>query len=306
MAALRDLARPSGALAMVALDQRESLRTIIAERTGVALDQVTDEDIRRFKVATAEILTPAASAILLDTQFGLGPVLDAGVRASSCALIVAADALTQTRGEAVAETDLDRAVDVPLARKTGAMALKLLVLWRGEVSRRRLEGVVAAFLDRCRAAGVLAVLEGVVRAPAGAASDARDGRDSFDREAEIVASARFLSALGPDLYKVEVPLHGRGPANELRDRCAELDRAIGRPWVVLSQGVSIDDFPSAVEAACSAGASGFLAGRAIWTDSIGAGGLPALRARLEARALPRLRALAELVDRLARPVPAPV
>ncbi len=69
------------------------------------------------------------------------------------------------------------------------------------------------------------------------------------------------------------------------------------PWVVLSSGVSIDDFPAAVEAACRGGASGFLAGRAVWRDAIGPDPEPALRER----SVPRLRRLAEVVDATARP-----
>ncbi len=70
------------------------------------------------------------------------------------------------------------------------------------------------------------------------------------------------------------------------------------PWVVLSQGVARDDFPAAVRAACRAGASGMLAGRAIWSDLVGSAE-PA--AGLRARSVPRLRRLAAIVDEHARP-----
>jgi len=297
---LRALARPSGALAMVALDQRESLRTIVAERSGRELDAVSDGEIRRLKAAIAAAVTPHASAILLDTRFGVEPVREAGALAPSCALILAADELEQERGMPVEETDLDEAVDVDAIHASGAVALKLLVLWRGEATRSRLESIVLAFLERCRRARVLSVLEAVVRPPGGVDAG------SWDREAAILDAAQALSPLGPDLYKTEVRLHGRGDQDEIHDRCIALDAAIGRPWVVLSQGVDVEDFPGAVEAACRAGASGFLAGRAIWTDSIGAGGEDELRGRLEEIAVPRLRQLGELVDRIARPVGVPI
>ncbi|MFL5757222.1 MAG: hypothetical protein ACJ77N_13105 [Chloroflexota bacterium] len=297
---LRALARPSGALAMVALDQRESLRTIVAERSGRELDAVSDGEIRRLKAAIAAAVTPHASAILLDTRFGLEPVREAAALAPSCALILAADELEQEPGMPVEETDLDEAVDVDAIDASGAVALKLLVLWRGEGSRPRLESIVLAFLDRCRRARVLSVLEAVVRPPRGVDAG------SWDREAAILDAAQALSPLGPDLYKAEVPLHGRGDQDEIHDRCIALDAAIGRPWVLLSQGVDVDDFPAAVDAACRAGASGFLAGRAIWTDSIGPGGEDELRSRLEEIAVPRLRQLGELVDRIARPVGVPI
>jgi len=89
---------------------------------------------------------------------------------------------------------------------------------------------------------------------------------------------------------------------EITRRAREIDAAVPCPWVVLSQGVAVEDFPPAVDAACRAGASGFLAGRAIWSDSITADG--DLRRRLDGTAVPRLQALSAVVDALARPVPA--
>jgi sulfofructosephosphate aldolase len=70
------------------------------------------------------------------------------------------------------------------------------------------------------------------------------------------------------------------------------------PWVVLSQGVDRDDFLRAVTMACRAGASGFLAGRALWSDLVGT---PDLAAGLRSVARPRLERLCAVVDEHARP-----
>jgi sulfofructosephosphate aldolase len=68
--------------------------------------------------------------------------------------------------------------------------------------------------------------------------------------------------------------------------------------VVLSQGVERDDFPAAVGAAGRGGASGFLAGRALWSDVVGRADLD--RALREV-SVPRLERLAEIVDRECTP-----
>jgi sulfofructosephosphate aldolase len=70
------------------------------------------------------------------------------------------------------------------------------------------------------------------------------------------------------------------------------------PWVVLSQGVAVDDFPGAVEASCKGGAAGFLAGRALWTSTLGADDPTRL---LRERSVPRLQELVAIVDEHARP-----
>jgi sulfofructosephosphate aldolase len=148
------------------------------------------------------------------------------------------------------------------------------------------------FVETARAAGLLSVLEGVVRAG--------PNEDGFDRDAAIVEAAHELAAVGPSLYKVEVPLHGRGDPAELERRCRELDHVLDCPWVVLSSGVDPADFPLAVTAACRAGASGILAGRALWRGTLAADDPTDL---LRRQSVPRLRELGEIVDRHGRPWP---
>jgi sulfofructosephosphate aldolase len=51
---------------------------------------------------------------------------------------------------------------------------------------------------------------------------------------------------------------------------ARVTAVLDCPWVVLSSGVTADDFPAAVQACEAGGADGFLAGRAIWADAVSA------------------------------------
>jgi sulfofructosephosphate aldolase len=53
-----------------------------------------------------------------------------------------------------------------------------------------------------------------------------------------------------------------------------------------------------VTAACRAGGSGFLAGRALWSDVVG---VPDVAAGLRSISVPRLERLIDVVDRYARP-----
>src|SRR4029453_14595672 len=114
----------------------------------------------------------------------------------------------------------------------------------------------------------------------------------------IVEAARELGAVRPSLYKCQVPLEGKGDPAEITRHAREIDAALPVPWVVLSQGVAADDFPGAVEASCKGGASGFLAGRALGTATLGADDPTEI---LRERSVPRLRALGEIVDAHARP-----
>jgi sulfofructosephosphate aldolase len=283
------IARPSGGLAMVAMDQRESLRAMF---DAAGAGRPADDVLVRFKLDVAEALGPIASGFLIDREYGFEAIRDGGAIPESTGLILAADALTQADGGPVEETDLDEVV----LQKTdlgGVSALKLLVIWRRDEKREQRIRLVERFVAEARERGVLSVLEPVVRATA---AELADG--SWDMDVAIREAAAELSTRGQSLYKVQVPLAGAGTPDEQYAASVALNEEITGPWVVLSQGVDRDAFLPAVEAACRAGASGFLAGRALWSDVVGQSDVSAA---LRAVSVPRLERLIEVVDREARP-----
>jgi sulfofructosephosphate aldolase len=285
---LARIARPTGALAMVAMDQRESLRAMFdAAGRGRPADPVLVD----FKTDVARVLGPLASGFLIDRHYGYERVRD--LLPHSAGLILAADALEQADGGPVEETDLDESVLAPEFDLGGVAALKLLIIWRRDERREARAALAECFITAARERGLLSVLEPVVRA-----TPAELEAGTWDLDEAIREAARELAPLRPSLYKAQVPLAGRGSADEQRAASAALGGCIPGPWVVLSQGVDPERFLPAVEAACRGGASGFLAGRALWSDVVGADDVPAL---LRERSVPRLEALVEVVDREARP-----
>lgn len=283
MTTLDTIARPSGGFAMVAMDQRESLRTMFAD---AGAGRVGDDRLVGFKTSVAHALGPLASGFLIDRRFGFDSVRT-GVLPAGCGLILAADALTQEPGGPVEDTAVDDAVAAPEFDLTGVDALKLLLIWRRDDRRAERIELARRFVALAAERGVLSVLEPVVRVAPGESED----------EA-ILDAARDLAPVGPSLYKAQVPRRGRGTPDELRKASEALGTAIGRPWVVLSQGVDRDDFLGAVTAACRGGASGFLAGRALWSDVVGR---PDLDTALAQVSVPRLERLVEVVDTHATP-----
>jgi sulfofructosephosphate aldolase len=286
---LRALARPSGALAMLALDQRESLRTMLRGATRI---EPAPADVAAFKVSAARALTPHASAVLLDVESGLWPVLDAGAVAPGCGLIVAADRLTQAVGGPVESTDADEAVLADDAVADTADAYKLLVIWRpgrDEAARGR---AIETFLDGCHRRGRPGIVEAIVRPPEGRALP------PWEHSALVLDAAREIGSLGPDVYKAEVPTLGAGDDADIVEAARRLTRLLSCPWVVLSNGTPASRFADAAVAACRGGASGFLAGRAVWQASIAA---PDIDADLATAAAARLRDLAARIDDVARP-----
>ena len=288
------LARPSGAFAMVAMDQRESLRQMFTAATG---KRVGDEKLVAFKRTVAAQVGPLASGFLIDTDFGFSEVAAGNYLPESCGLIVAIDKLSQHPDGPVEDTTIDTSINLHEARAAGAVAAKLLIIWRQDESRERNIQLAADFVRICADAGILSVLEPVAKP-----TKIQESEGRYDAIAGIREAALELGALRPSLYKAQIPLAGKAAESTLTNECAELTKRIPGPWVVLSQGVERADFPAAVRAACRAGASGMLAGRAIWSDLVGAAESEEHLAQLmRERAVPRLEELAEIVDTHARP-----
>jgi sulfofructosephosphate aldolase len=255
------ISRANGTYAMVAMDQRESLRTMFRDHGH----DDSDERVRVFKTAVARELAPHASGFLIEPDFvaDVRPLVPRG-------LIMAVDLLDQERGGIVEDTQLDEIDDLP----DGVVALKLLVIWRDDDRRRERIEMCERFVALAQRHGVLSVLEPVVR-----------------EDHQILDAARELGATRPSLYKAQAPRAG-----DVVARCREITEALPVPWVVLSQGVPRDEFPQAVENACKGGARGFLAGRALWTNTLAADDPTEL---LRTQSVPRLQELTEIVDRYA-------
>lgn len=279
---LDGIARPGGGFAMVAMDQRESLRTMF-EQAGAG--RPGEGELVSFKLAVARTLAPLASGFLIDRRLGFEQVRH-GMLPGGCGLILAADTLEQEPGGPVEETGIDETV-VSNLDLAGVHALKLLIIWRRDEARAARAELAERFISLAAQRGVLSVLEPVARAGPGE-----------DEDDLILEAARELSPLRPSLYKAQVPLRGNGNQAALGSACERLGAAITGPWVVLSQGVRRDDFAGAVRAACRGGASGFLAGRALWSDILGR---PDTERALDEIARPRLERLTQLVDLEARP-----
>ncbi|EJL0841519.1 sulfofructosephosphate aldolase [Salmonella enterica] len=282
---IKDITRASGGFAMLAVDQREAMRLMFA--AAGAKTPVADSVLTDFKVNAAKILSPYASAVLLDQQFCYRQAVEQNAVAKSCAMIVAADDFIPGNGIPVDNVVIDKKINAQAVKRDGAKALKLLVLWRSDEDAQQRLDMVKEFNELCHSNGLLSIIEPVVRPP-------RCG-DKFDREQAIIDAAKELGDSGADLYKVEMPLYGKGARSDLLTASQRLNGHINMPWVILSSGVDEKLFPRAVRVAMEAGASGFLGGRAVWSSVIG---LPDTELMLRDVSAPKLQRLGEIVDEM--------
>lgn len=282
---LNKLKRPSGGFAMLAVDQREALREMMSNAAGGR--PISNDELIDFKLAAAKALTPHASAVLIDNEFALERAVADKVVDPGCALIASGDLFIPEHGELVGEVDIDPDITPAQAKELGAVAQKLLVIWRVDQPADKRVDLVKRFVEGCHEQGLVAIIEPVCKKPV------EDGLE-WDMDESIIAAAEELGSLGADLYKGQVPTGGKGTDEAMRALFARMDKAIDSEWVVLSSGVAEADFPRSVELAISEGASGFLAGRAVWASCLEADDVHEC---LRTAAVERLKSMGEIVDR---------
>jgi tagatose 1,6-diphosphate aldolase len=269
-----------GVIAALACDQRQALRGLFAKALGVNSEDVGGERLIEFKEAVARILSPHASAILLDPEFGLPA---AGQRAKTTGLLLACE---QT-GHA-SEERLPRRLDQwPVQRllEEGADCVKLL-LYYSTASRLDVNEAKHDFVEKlgaeCAAADVPLFLELVVYAEG---IDVKGPEFAAQKPSVLAASMAEFSRprYQVDVLKVGIPVNlayvegapgGTGRALYRREDAIAHYRRVAAathlPFIYLSEGVSNETFRFGLELASEAGAkfSGVLCGRATWKDGV--------------------------------------
>ncbi len=293
---LQQIATADGVFTIAAMDQRGALRTLLSPTGDVAYSEM-----REVKVDVVSALSPYSTGLLLDPEYGAAECIAEGVLAGHCGLIVSIEETGYTADGSGRIAELIPHWGVARIKRMGAQAVKLLVYYHpDEVSAaRKQRELIQRVLDDCRRYDIPMLVEAV--------GYPRAGQDRAAYAATkpdvVVRSAAELTRLGFDLYKSEFPVDLAFPHDEakLGDWCKQLDGACEAPWIILSAGVDIDQFVLQVEVACKNGASGFLAGRAIWKDSVKLRNRPARREHLRTRAVENLRRCSELAIRYATP-----
>ena len=308
------LANANGIIAAAAMDQRGSLQKSIAKARGA---DATDEDLIQFKVAVSKILTPHATAILLDPEYGL-PAIQALAPGRGVLLAyekTGYDAATPGRlPDLLSQWSVRRLV------AAGADAIKILLYYTPAEDASINEGK-HAFIERigdeCAANDVPFFLECI------AYNDNITDKFEFAQKKPEYVTA-YISEFtkpqyGVDVLKVEVPVDMayvegsnafKGKAAYSQEDAMRLFREVGaastKPYIYLSAGVSDEIFRETLELAAQAGTtfSGVLCGRATWQDGIpiyAKEGVAALEAWLETRGVENIEALNTVLAKGAKP-----
>jgi tagatose 1,6-diphosphate aldolase len=294
---LQALAGRHGVFTVAALDHRD---VFVAELASGLGRRPSWEDVVEAKLQIARALAPHASAVMLDPIYSAAPAVLSGAVPPSTPYVVALERSGYLQDVAGRLTELEPNWSVRAIKLMGATAVKLLLHYHPDVGvSAQQEELVARVSADCLRYDITFLLEPICYAPNSHDLDGRGHR------AAILGTVERLAPLGPDVLKLQCPTAGdrENSDDELTRHCLEVTATCnGLPWVVLSGGASYETFLRQVEIACSAGATGFVAGRAIWSEALSFSSAAERGDFLSSVALPRLAAITKAAIASATPL----
>jgi tagatose 1,6-diphosphate aldolase len=281
---------------MLAMDQRGSLKEAI---NPTAPNDVTYAEMIALKRDVIGVLSPLASAVLLDVEYGYGACVTSETLSGQTGLLLALEKSGYDGDPTARRTLLLDDWSVERTAKAGANGVKLLVYYHPDAPNcADQEAVVAEVAQQCHEWELPLFLE-----PLHYSLDRSVKRVSNrERRRAVIETARRLVPLGVDILKAEFPLNVAESQDqaEWADACAELSAVCPVPWVLLSAGVDFETYMAQVAVACDAGASGILCGRTVWKETTQLDELARMNF-LQTTGCKRFRQLSALVSERARP-----
>jgi len=280
---MKALSTKDGIIAAAAMDQRGSLQKSLASAKGVDQTAITPEMLSEFKTAVVRVLTPHATAILLDPEYGLEA---AKARASNAGLLLAYEESEYDKTQPGRLPDLLPHVSVKRIVDWGADAVKIL-LYYTPFDDPQVNDIKHAFIERmgaeCEAYEIPFFLEFVGYDPKG--GNEKGAEFAKVKPQVVIGSMQEFSKpqYKVDILKVEVPINAefvegssaykgqqvytRAEALDHFRRAAEVAL---KPFIYLSAGVGNAQFVESLNMAAEAGTdfSGVLCGRATWKDGM--------------------------------------
>ncbi len=277
------LSNQAGVIAAAAMDQRGSLQKSLASAKGVDKSQITDQMMEEFKTIVTRVLTPHASAILLDPEWGLPASKE---RSPNAGLLLAYEASGYDNTQPGRLPDLLPHVSVKRIVDWGANAVKILIYY-SPFDEEKVNDIKHAFIQRigaeCESYDIPFFLEFVGYDPKG--GDEKGLEFAKAKPAIVTGSMEEFSKpeYKVDVLKVEVPINAeyvegssvykgqkaytRGEALDLFRKAADVAK---KPFIYLSAGVSNAQFIESLHMASESGTdySGVLCGRATWKDGM--------------------------------------
>ncbi len=267
----RRMADSHGLFKMTAVDQRPPIKGPIAKHHGVP--EAPWEDVAKFKTLLIETLQEASSAMLLDPHYAIPMGLDTFSPTKGLIVTLEDSLFEETEGGRLSAEIDDWSVGK--IKRMGGDAVKVLAWYRPDASagvNRAQQDFTRRIGEACARFDIPFLFELLVYPLAADAHQTKEYVEMQGKKADDVLKSveEFAKPeYGVDIFKLESPVNAKDAdgSAEVQAVFDEMGRLANRPWVMLSAGAGKADFRRILQHAYKAGASGYLAGRAIWLDA---------------------------------------
>ncbi len=289
--ALQRASNRAGFFTILAIDHHDALRRALRP---TAPETVTPDEMATFKAQVVRVIAPEVSGVLLDPIYSAGQVAVGGDLGHAGMLVEVEKAGYAMRPLPLL-TEMLTGWNVSKIKRMNADGVKLFYYYNSDDVDRtpQQDALLQRLVVECERYDLPFYAEPILY-PLDEPSGVH--QDNYTRR--VIAAAQRAEQLGADILKMEFPLSPDrwGDAAAERAACTALNQATTVPWVLLSAGVDFDTFCGQVEIACAVGASGVIAGRAVWGEAAGLNDFDAREAWLQTTGRERLRRLAALVQ----------
>ncbi len=268
---MRRMSDENGIFKMTAVDQRPPIKNPIAAHLGV--DQAPWDQVARFKGMLVERLQAGSTAMLLDPHYAIPYAVDK-LSPTKGLIVTLEDSVFEDTPGGRLSSDIDD-WSVAKIKRIGGDAVKVLAWYRPDADpsvNRAQQDYTKRIGEECAKADIPFLFELLVYPLAKDADQTKDYVEMKGKKADDVLKSveEFAKPdYGVDVFKLESPVNAADAdgSAEVQATFDEMGRLAGRPWVMLSAGAGKPEFKAVLDHAFKAGASGFLAGRAIWLDA---------------------------------------
>lgn len=246
---------------ILALDHRGVLRQTFSDYANPYAESV------KFKKAIIKSLASISSAFLLDNSIGAGPAIIDHSLPGQVGLILTVEASGYAGPKYARISRLNDDWGCEKIKRMGASAVKLLVYYQPKAdTASAMKDLVAFVSEECARLDIPIFLEVLTYS-----NNPENPKLSPEATTDLILkAAEDLSHIGGDIYKAQFPFDVKTQKDYKlwSAACKSLTQAVAIPWVLLSAGVDFSVFVEQTEIACKSGASGILAGRAIWKEAL--------------------------------------
>lgn len=242
-----------GVFHIFAIDHRDVLTVKMEEKMGV----VEESAVLKEKLRLIDAVREMTSAVLVDPHYFLqDKKLDPHMDMNHIIMGIERNNYDISKiGKDYLTTD----ISIEELGQSGCNMVKLFVFYQpGMDFTDEIDQVIAEVVEKCNANQLPLMLEPILY--------------QSTPENRLELTKKMLTRLKKfdiDIYKIDFPgdLERKSDQDNLAI-CREINDLLATPWIILSSGVTLDQFKKQLQIAGQAGACGYAVGRSVWNPYI--------------------------------------